>query len=140
MDESIKITADQRDLLYERILGCLHRLGDLSMLIERERFGEADRLGLEVLDDLCLVVSDLGWGEGSGEAIELTSPAVVLRRTLSRHCHDAQLQEAEEGRERATACQEMRDAKERNDQIISTCRRVLAELDLNEVRWGAAEL
>lgn len=140
MSESIRITAAQRDLLYDQILGCLHRLRDLSMLIERERFEEADRLGLEISDDLRLVVSDLRWGDGSGEAVVLTSPPDVLRRALGRHCHDALLQEAEEERERASACEEMREAKERNGEIVSTCRRVLAELDLYEVRWGAAEL
>lgn len=130
--ERITITAAQRDALYDQILARLSGASDLWMLIRTEQFAEADRLGRAISDDLRLILDDLGWGDGGGEEVRLTTPPDVLRRALSRHCHDALHREASEIPERVEARREMDEARERNHQIVRACRRVLAELDLAE--------
>lgn len=140
LSKQISVTVEQRDALYEQILARLSGVNDLWMLIQTERFEEAGQLGRAVSDDLQLAIDDLGWGDGDGEEVELTTPPEVLRRALSRHCHDALRREATEIPERMETRQDMDEAKERNEEIVGACRRVLAELDLAEVRWGSAEL
>ncbi len=98
---TLTITAEQRDALYGQILDRLSGIGDIELAVRAENYEAADHLGREYSDDLRLVTDDLGWGEGTGETVELTTPPDVLRRALSRLrdaavSHDAS--QREEGR------------------------------------------
>lgn len=123
---TVTITAEQRDLLYEEMLGRLSAINDLRLAIEQEDWRVARRLGTAFSDDLRIVGQDLGWGPRSGGGpVELTSPPDVLRRALSRW-RDALLcvDEAEKGEREA-----LREEHERNDLIVAACRSVLADLN-----------
>jgi hypothetical protein len=63
---TITITREQRDGLYELTRNDLGSAGDLVEALEREKdFGKAERLGLELMEDVRLMM-DLGWGEDEG--------------------------------------------------------------------------
>ena len=125
---TITITAEERDDLYDQILIRLSGIGDVWIALEAKNYELADRLGREYSDDLRLVLDDLGWGEGSGESLELTTPAEVLRRVFRRLRDTALSRQAVEERERAEA----RTSEERNRRLLNTCRRVLTDLEEGE--------
>ncbi|HEY0319185.1 MAG TPA: hypothetical protein VGC49_12945 [Solirubrobacterales bacterium] len=125
---TITITAEERDALYDQILIRLSGIGDVWIALEAKNYELADRLGREYSDDLRLVLDDLGWGEGSGESLELTTPAEVLRRVFRRLRDTALSRQAVEERERAEA----RTSEERNRRLLNTCRRVLTDLEEGE--------
>jgi hypothetical protein len=120
---SITLSAEHRDALYDFILIRLSGLGDLWPIIEREDFGEADRLGREFCDVLRLVLDDLGWGE-LGEVVTLTLPPEELGRIFSRLRDHAE--RARRTRERELA--EEQDVLERAQLAVAACDRVLDAL------------
>jgi hypothetical protein len=122
---TLTITAAQRKALYDQILDRLGGIGDVWMVVCAENFDAAQRLGREYSDDLSLVVDDLGWGEGTNEPIELSTPPEVLRRALSRLRKAAVEHHASQADERA----ELREAEERDQLVVEACTRVLRELD-----------
>lgn len=79
---SITLSADHRDALYELILDRLSGLGDLWLVIKREDYETADRLGREFSDDLRLILDDLGWVPND-EPVTLTLPAADLQRIFA---------------------------------------------------------
>ena len=119
------ITAKQRDALHEQILIHLSGIEDVWIAVRSEDFETADRLGRDYSDDLCLLINDLGWGEGSRDApIELTTPPDVLRRVFNRLRETAARQEADEATERAEA----KRFEEQNRVVAEVCREVLTSL------------
>jgi hypothetical protein len=94
------------------------------MALQAENFGTAKRLAGEYSDDLRLL-ADLGFGEGSGESVELTAPPEVLCRVLPR-LRDLAL-DYTAGRESERA--EARELEERNRLVAEACEAVLADLD-----------
>ncbi|MGD9735146.1 MAG: hypothetical protein AB7V58_05985 [Solirubrobacterales bacterium] len=118
------ITAEQRDALYDQIVDRLSGIGDVWLAASARDFEGATRLGREFCDDLGLVLDDLGFGEGSGEAVELRTPPAVLRRVLSRLCASAIGQDRAEAPEREAA----REMQERNRLVVQTCQTVLARI------------
>jgi hypothetical protein len=79
-----RITAAQRDAVYQQVAESLKRAGDLSLLVGGGDVG-ARRLAREISDDLQLILDGLGWGETSSTGeVELDLPAEQLRRTFSR--------------------------------------------------------
>ncbi len=121
---SITVTAEQGNALCDQILDRLSGIGDIWLAVREGNYDDARRLWRQYSDDLTLL-ADLGWGEGTGEAVELTTPPKVLRRALSYHCHRALMLDASEVPRRA----ELRECKERNGLVVQVCRRLLAELD-----------
>jgi hypothetical protein len=85
----------------------------------------AGRIGREYSDELRLLLDDLGLGEGTGEPVELTTPAEVLRRALSR------LRGLAEGYTASLdpAWVETIELRERNRRVSEACAAVLAGLD-----------
>jgi hypothetical protein len=81
---TLTITADQRDALSNHLEIELSAFDDLWILVNRRDFEAATRRALELSDALRLVVEDLGWGEGSGGPVTLSSPPDVLERTCTR--------------------------------------------------------
>jgi hypothetical protein len=122
---SLTITAQQRDALYGRILDRLSGIGDVWLAACVDDFDAAERLGREYSDDLRLVLDDLGWGDGIGTTVELTTPPDVLRRALTRLRDAAVSLDASQQAERA----ELRESEERNHLVVEACRQVLAALD-----------
>jgi DNA-binding transcriptional ArsR family regulator len=119
------ITAEQRDALYEEIAVRFQAIDDIWLAICAENYDAAQRLGREYADDLRLITDGLGWGEGSGEAVELSAPADVLRRALRRLRAAALGVDAFQEQERA----EVREVEERNRLVVEACDGVLASLE-----------
>lgn len=85
MPETIKITSDQRDALYEQVRTHLSGLSDVFTAMERNSdFATAERLGSEFSEDMRLL-GDLGWHEDNGAGqIELTMPHEELAALMGR--------------------------------------------------------
>lgn len=122
---SVRITAAERDALYEQIVVRLSGIDEVWMAVEAEDYAQAERVGREFSDDLRLIVDDLGWGAGSSEALELASPPDVLQRVCTRLRGRAEAQRETEEEERAQS----RQREEQTQRVLETCRRVLGELD-----------
>ncbi len=122
---SVRITAAERDALYEQIYVRLSGIDGVWLAAQEEDYEAAGRLAREFADDLQLLLDDLGWGEGSGEPLELTAPPDVLRRVLTRIQGRAEDQQALEAQERAES--QRREAQ--TQRLVDACRRVLGELD-----------
>lgn len=71
---SVRITAAERDALYEQIVVRLSGIDEVWIAVGAGDFARADKVGREFGDYLRLIGDDLGWGEGGGEALELTTP------------------------------------------------------------------
>jgi hypothetical protein len=121
---AVRISAAHRDALYEDLLDQLSGIGDLWTVIEREDFDTATRLGRDFSDDLRLILTDLGWGDGPGRSVELTVPPEVLERVFSRLRDTAASVRASEEPEWAAA----RDREERNRLVAEVCETVLENL------------
>jgi hypothetical protein len=122
---TITITAGQRDALYGHIRDGLSGIGDVWLALCAENYEVAERLGREYSDDLRLVTNDLGWGDGPGGDIELTTPPDVLRRVASRMRDAVVGLRMSEEEERA----EVREFEEHNRLVVETCQELLAGLD-----------
>lgn len=118
---SVRISAAERDALYEQIYVRLSGIDAVWLAAAAGDFEEAERLGRELCDELRLLMDDLGWGEGSGESIELTTPPDVLERVLTRLRGLAEAQRTEEQRERA----EWQEREEETQRLLGVCERVL---------------
>ncbi len=121
---SVRITAAERDALYEQIFVRLSGIDTIWLAAQMGDFEQADELAREYIDDLRLVLEDLGWGGGSGEAVELTTPPDVLHRILTRMQERTEDQQEAEEEERAEG--EVRE--EQRQRLMQACRRVLGEL------------
>jgi hypothetical protein len=121
----ISISAEQRDALYDQLLDRLTGIGDIEIAVQAGKFEDAGRLGQEFSDDLQLLVNDLGFGEGDGEPIELTSPPEVLRRALPR------LRDLAAGHSASHAAElaELQLFRDRSRLVSEACASVLDELD-----------
>ena len=120
----MRLTAAERDALYEQIFARLSGLDEVWTAAEAGDFARADQVGREFSDYLQLVLDDLGWGEGSGEPLELVTPPDVLRRVCTRVRSRAEEQREVEEAERV----ESRAREERTQRVLETCRRVLGGL------------
>jgi hypothetical protein len=118
------LTAEQRDVLYVEILARLSGIGDVLMVIEHEEFDKAQRLADEYADYLRLLADDLGWGEMTGETIELKSSPDLLRRVARRmreitRAGDREMEEMRSSVEEWT---------EQSKLILPTCDQLLSEV------------
>jgi hypothetical protein len=121
---SVRITAAERDALYEQIYVRLSGLDEVWTAAQLGEYERADRVAREFSDDLRLVLDDLGWGEGSGEPLNLVTPPEVLRRVCTRMRARAEGQREMEEAERA----EIQAREEQTQRLLDTCRRMLGEL------------
>lgn len=118
------ITAAERDALFEQIHARLSGIDEVWSAAGSDDWERADQAARDFADDLRLIVDDLGWGEGGGTELELTTPPEVLRRVLTRmHRRGEELREVEE-EERA----DLEQREERTAQLLGVCRRVLGDL------------
>lgn len=122
---TLTITAAQRDALYDQIVDRLSGIGDIELAIQLENYDLAERLSREYSDDLRLLLEDLGFGEGDGQAVELTVSPQVLRRVLPRMRDLAKDLAASQEPEWAEASQ----MKRRNQLVTEACEAVLTSLE-----------
>jgi len=121
---SVEITASERDALYEQIYVRLSGIDSLWLAAQAEDYERADRLARELVDELRLVLEDLGWGAGGGGTMRLRTEPDILRRVLTRMQEQAEAQQEAEEQER----EEGRRREEQRRRLMGACRRVLAEL------------
>ena len=99
--ETIRITKDQREALYEQVRNHLGAVGDLWLALEtNEDYAMAERLAIEFSEDFRLM-ADLGWQpEDQRERVALTMPPHDLMEVLRRLRDEAQgaLADAEQRR------------------------------------------
>lgn len=117
----MRISAPERDALYDQIFVRLSGIDEVWLAAEAGDFERADRAARQFCDDLRLIIDDLGWGEGSGEPLELATPPEVLRRVCARIQGRAEAEQALEEAERARSAAR----EERVEALLETCRRVL---------------
>ena len=120
----MRITAAERDALYEQIIVRLSGIDEVWIAAQAGDFAAADRAAREFGDFLRLIGEDLGWGEGRGEPLELTTPPEVLRRVCTHMRGRAEGELEQEVAEQV----EVQGREEHTRQVLSTCRRVLEEL------------
>lgn len=99
--ETIRITKDQRDALYEQVRNHLAAVGDLWLALETNQdYATAERLAIEFTEDFRLM-ADLGWDlEDQRERVALTMPPHDLMEVVRRLRDEAQggLADAEQQR------------------------------------------
>jgi hypothetical protein len=122
---SLAITGAQRDALYDQVLDRLSGIGDIEVAIRAQNYDIAERIGHEYLDELRLLLEDLGLGEGDGKPVELTAPPELLRRALPRLRRQAESYTAS----LEPGLIEVREITERNQLVCEACEAVLSELD-----------
>ncbi len=89
--ETIRITKDQRDALYEQVRNHLAAVGDLWLALETNKdYATAERLAIEFSEDFRLM-ADLGWDpEDQRERVALTMPPHDLMEVVRRLRDEAQ--------------------------------------------------
>lgn len=134
---AVTISAEDRDLIYHRIL--LHLSGiDAVWLAARHRdFARADQLSQEFCDELHLVMDDLGWGDTRGDApVELSSPREVLRRVFERMRDVAAEEDQHMQKGERAQLDNPREREDENRQVRAVCERVLAALERSAPAGG----
>jgi hypothetical protein len=120
------ITTEQRDAIYDLLLGRLTFLPDLLKAVEQEDFETARRLAREFTEDFRLL-EDLGWGPDERPEVSLTIPAGNLPPILERLRSEAQGGLSESAEERDS--REAEEASRRRWRIVvGTASELLAEL------------
>lgn len=100
MPTTVTINGAQRQVFYEMLTAHLGGAGDLGILLRREDFAGAERLGIELAEDLRLM-EDLGWhSEFREQDVDLTMAPEDLAELLTRLRSDAEGGLAEPGAER----------------------------------------
>ena len=122
------IDRHQRDGLYELVRNHLGSVGDLWNALEREEdFAKAERLGLELSEDLRLL-DDIGWRvKDDRESFELTMPPHDLMEVLKRLHDEAAAVLTESGSERESR-EEDAETEARFQLGLGTCEEVLVGL------------
>lgn len=125
MSSGITIEAEERDLLYHRIMIHLSGIDAVWLAAHHEDFAAADRLGRQFSDELQLVLDDLGWGDTRGDdPVQLTSAPDVMRRVFELLRDLA----GSEGGDRKTRAGIIRHIEEENRAVRELCERLLAGL------------
>jgi hypothetical protein len=136
LSDTVKISGEERDLLYHRIMLHLSGIDRVWLAARHHDFAEADRLGRQVCDELQLVLEDLGWGETHGDgAVELASPPDLVRRVVLLLRDLASPEKADERKSREA----MQNAEDENRQVREMCDGLLEALDRVPVapgEWG----
>jgi hypothetical protein len=138
--ETIRITKDQRDALYEQVRNHLAAVGDLWLALETNKdYATAERLAIEFSEDFRLM-ADLGWElEDQRERVALTMPPHDLMEVVRRLRDEAQggLADAEQQRSEEEDNRRARDFRS----AWQTCEVILdalADSEEGEIRVSRA--
>ena len=127
---TLTITTEQRGVLYDQILIRLSGIDGIWFAMREGDPGTAERLAREFSDVLRMLLDGFGFGEGTGEPVELTSPPDLLRRVFERL---SQLVESQ-----STAESEAREQVEKDGEqrllAQETCKSLLTALDTHAGR------
>ncbi len=127
MPTTVTISGAQRQAFWEMVTDHLSCAGDLHSMLVGKDFAEAERLGIELAEDLRLM-EDLGWDKAFREqGVNLTMPPEDLAEVLTRLRSDAEggLSESAEARE----YREADEAAKRSYQLaLDTCNGLLTTL------------
>jgi hypothetical protein len=130
----VTITAEQREALYVQVLDHLSGIGDLWLAIDAGDYKVADSLGHAFVDDLRLLLDDLGWpgrsalsGDGS---VALAMPAEDLRRVIERLREEA----AEMFADALPRSDEDRELLLRTGLAVEVCGQVLGAIGQGKAR------
>lgn len=99
-------------------------IGDVLIAVSNEDFQTAERLGQEFADDLRLMLDGIGFGPGSGEAVELDIPPDVLGRVVPRLRAAASHERAAAAEERTVVEASIR----RSELVLEVCDCIAAKL------------
>lgn len=122
---SIRISAQERDALYERIVLRLNGIGDVDLAVEEGNWKKAQESGEEFSALLRLVCTDLGWGEGASKELTLGTPPDVMRRAVGALHELAKTERAIFEARRQEADEELGEVR----RLQEVCERILGELD-----------
>jgi hypothetical protein len=123
---SIRISAQERDALYGRIVLRLNGIADIETAVEGGDWEAAQRLGEEFSALLWLVCTDLGWGERPSSAqLTLDTPPDVIRRAAGALRGMAEAERTIFEARRQEADEELSEVL----QVQGACERILGELD-----------
>lgn len=123
---SVRISAQERDALYGRIVLRLNGIGDVETVVEGRDWEAAQRLGEEFSALLRLVCTDLGWGErSSSEELTLSTPPDVMRHAAGVLHEIAKAERAIWEVRRQEADEELGEVV----QVQEACERILGQLD-----------
>lgn len=126
---SVRISAQERNALYERIVLRLNGIGDVELAVEEGDWEKAQRLGEEFSALLRLVCTDLGWGEGASAELTLATPPDVMRRAAGALHALAKAERAIFEARRQEADEELSEVR----QVQEACERILGQLDRGSV-------
>jgi hypothetical protein len=121
---SISITGRQRDLLYEIAIDRLTGIDDVWDAVEDHRWEDAQRLSEEFGCLLRFLTTDLGWGRGRNEPVELKTPRDALKAAMEVISREAAGGSDEEQNMRLQLAVGGADRQE----ILAACSEVLAAL------------
>lgn len=119
---TVTISAEERNVLYGELYAGLTGIDGVWLAASSGDYEEATQLARKFCEDLRLILDDLGWDEGGGESLELTTPPDVLRRILTRLRAAAENRRTMEEQERAA----LRSREEETQRLMDACERVLA--------------
>lgn len=125
----VTISAEQREALYAQVLDHLSGIGDLFLVIEAGDYRTADSLGRGFVDDLRLLLDDLGWPDAwsqrADRSVELTMAPEELSRILARLRDEATTLFADT----LPRSGDDHDVLRRTALVIEACGRVLRTID-----------
>lgn len=122
---TLTVTAEQRSALYEQIMTRLSAIDSIPLAAKNGDLERAEQLAREHSDYLSLLLDDLGFGTGTGEAVELASPPELLRRVFKRLRDIAVEQKKYEETKRS----EIHESELQIAEALATCEVLLAALD-----------
>lgn len=126
MTAEFGISAEEANALRFELKIRLAALDDLRMAFEDGDFETATRLGARFGDELRLM-EDLGWGPDDRDApITLTMPAEQRCRIFTRLRSSTQCFRRDQKREEREVEEEDRAQRERTQQILHACDRILS--------------
>jgi len=125
---TITITEAQRTGIYELVRNHLAGIGDIAIFLEKGDYATAERLGIELAEDVDLL-AEIGWRSEEGrESFELTMPVDDLAELLGRLRDEGERVLAGSQDERISRAED-----EATDALLlaglDACEKVLAAID-----------
>lgn len=125
----VTISAEQREALYSQVLDHLSGIGDPFLVIAAGDYRKADSLGRGFVDDLRLLLDDLGWPDSWSHradlSVELTTGPDELGPVLARLRDEATTLFADT----LPRSDDDHDVLRRTALVIEACGRVLRTID-----------
>ena len=123
-EPTLTITGEERNVLYPEVLLSVSGAGDVYFEANSGNLEKAERRARQALDELHLLVNDLGWTEReSGDVVPITLPAGAFRSLIERLLVYADEPVGLEGSKEESEAMDKRYRR-----VKTVCRAVLARL------------